>query len=141
MTLYPFITFQYLLPHARIAYQKKQRQKPIPVTGNSPGCFSITDQESTQGASFPILQLKKLHLRSSELRAVVTHHGSGRLREPSQVSRCRSVFSTPVLSARSSQAAPTQGPPAWPGHTLPQPLPHLSHIQGRENHGRGPGRE
>ena len=120
---------------------KKKQKKPIPVTGNSPGCFSITDRESTQGASFPILQLKKLQLRSSELRPTVTQHGSGRLRKPSQVSRCRSVFSTPALSARGSQAAPTQGPPAWPGHTLLQPLPHLSHRQGREDQGRGPGWE
>lgn len=41
-------------------------KKKKTVAGNSPGCFSITDRESTQGASFPILQLTKLQPRASE---------------------------------------------------------------------------
>lgn len=36
------------------------------VTGNSPGCFSIIDQESTRRASFPILEPKKLQPGVSE---------------------------------------------------------------------------
>lgn len=41
-------------------------QKKKKVTGNSPGCFSIIDQESTQRASFPILEPKKLQPGASE---------------------------------------------------------------------------
>ena len=41
-----------------------KRKRKNMVTGNSPGCFSIIDRESTQGAGFPILQLKKLQPRA-----------------------------------------------------------------------------
>lgn len=51
-------------------------QKKKKVTGNSPGCFSITDQESTQRASFPILEPKKHSLESLSILSTVTQQMS-----------------------------------------------------------------
>lgn len=50
--------------HELPIFKKKKTKNPTTVTGNSPGCFSITNRESTQGASFPILWPKKLQLRA-----------------------------------------------------------------------------
>lgn len=115
-----------------------KKRKHTPVTGNSPGCFSITNRESTHRASFPILQLKKPQLRSSELRSIATQRVSDRRRKPSHDSRCRPVSSTLTLSTRGSQAAPTQGPPAWPGHSLWHPLPPTSVTEGVRRIREGP---
>ena len=123
-----------------LIFKKKNTHTHTPVTGNSPGCFSITNRESTHRASFPILQLKKPQLRSSELRSMATQRVSDRLRKPSHDSRCRQC-PPPSLShpGAPGQLLPKDHPPAWPGHSLQHPLPPTSVTDRQGESGEGPG--
>lgn len=69
---------------------------------------------------------------AQKLRAPI--HGHTACKRQTQEARPRlqvqAVSSALTLSPRGSRAAPTQGSPAWPGHSLQHPLPPTSVTDG-----------